>query len=123
MKNQGLPGYYGFLINLFMPSFSFYYLLHLSIFLVGKLNTGFLPILDEGSIVLDHLSPSGTSLNASEAMLREVDTIVMHHPDVAIYMRRTGINMASSISMASGVIPPNEGDYLIQLKPGTKKKN
>jgi Cu/Ag efflux pump CusA len=29
--------------------------------------------------------------------------------------------MASSISMASGVIPPNEGDYLIQLKKGTKK--
>lgn len=93
-----------------------------SVFLVSKLNTGFLPILDEGSIVLDYLSPPGTSLNASEAMLREVDTIVMHHPDVATYMRRTGINMASSISMASGVIPPNEGDYLIQLKPGTKKR-
>jgi heavy metal efflux system protein len=93
-----------------------------SVFLVSKLNTGFLPILDEGSIVLDYLSPPGTSLTASEAMLREVDAIVMHHPDVATYMRRTGINMASSISMASGVIPPNEGDYLIQLKSGTKKR-
>jgi heavy metal efflux system protein len=92
-----------------------------SVFLVTKLNTGFLPILDEGSIVLDYLSPPGTSLHASEAILREVDTIVMHHPDVATYMRRTGTNMASSISMAHGVIPPNEGDYLIQLKPGTKK--
>jgi heavy metal efflux system protein len=51
-----------------------------------------------------------------------VDTIVMHNQDVATYMRRTGTNMASSISMASGIIPPNEGDYLIQLKPGTKKK-
>jgi len=37
-------------------------------------------------------------------------------------MRRTGINMASSISMAFGVIPPNEGDYLIQLKKGTRKR-
>ena len=93
-----------------------------SLFLVGKQNTGFLPILDEVSIVLDYLSPPGTSLNASEAILREVDTIVIHNPEVATYMRRTGTNMASSISMASGVIPPNEGDYLIQLKPGTKKK-
>ena len=37
-------------------------------------------------------------------------------------MRRTGTNMSSSISMASGVIPPNEGDYLIQLKPGINRK-
>ncbi|MCK9424175.1 MAG: efflux RND transporter permease subunit, partial [Bacteroidales bacterium] len=90
-------------------------------FLVNRLRTGFLPVLDEGSIVLDYLSPPGTSLDASDAILRQVDTLVLKHPDVATYMRRTGTNMASSISMASGVIPPNEGDYLIQLKPGTKK--
>ncbi|MCX6245176.1 MAG: efflux RND transporter permease subunit [Bacteroidetes bacterium] len=93
-----------------------------SAFMINQLKTGFLPVLDEGTIVLDYLSPPGTSLNASEAILRQVDTIVMKHPDVTTYMRRTGTNMASSISMASGVIPPNEGDYLIQLKPGTKKK-
>jgi heavy metal efflux system protein len=90
--------------------------------LINKLKTGFLPVLDEGSIVLDYLSPPGTSLDASDAILRQVDTIVLNHPDVATYMRRTGTNMMSSISMATGVIPPNEGDYLIQLKPGTKKK-
>jgi len=93
-----------------------------SLFLVNRLLTGFLPILDEGSIVLDYLSPPGTSLETSDAILREVDTIVMRHPDVATYMRRTGTNMASSISMATGVIPPNEGDYLIQLKPNTKRR-
>ncbi|MEI7727347.1 MAG: efflux RND transporter permease subunit, partial [Bacteroidota bacterium] len=87
-------------------------------FLIPKLNTGFLPELDEGTIVLDYLTPPGTALDASDAMLRRVDTVVLHHPDVATYMRRTGTNMSSSISMASGVIPPNEGDYLIQLKPG-----
>jgi len=93
-----------------------------SVFLINQLKTGFLPVLDEGTIVLDYLSPPGTSLDASDAILREVDTVVMKHPDVSTYMRRTGINMASSISMASGVIPPNEGDYLIQLKKGTRKK-
>lgn len=93
-----------------------------TVFLTGQLKTGFLPVLDEGSIVLDYFTPPGTSLDASDAILRQVDTIVMNNPDVATYMRRTGTNMASSISMASGVIPPNEGDYLIQLKPGVTKK-
>jgi heavy metal efflux system protein len=107
------------------PVFAIVFVLALGIssaFMINQLKTGFLPILDEGSIVLDYLSPPGTSLNASDAILRQVDTIVMKNPDVATYMRRTGTNMASSISMASGVIPPNEGDYLIQLKAGTKKR-
>jgi cobalt-zinc-cadmium resistance protein CzcA len=107
------------------PVFAIVFVLALmisSVFLINQLKTGFLPVLDEGTIVLDYLSPPGTSLDASDAILREVDTVVMKHPDVSTYMRRTGINMASSISMASGVIPPNEGDYLIQLKKDTRKK-
>ncbi|MCX6279706.1 MAG: efflux RND transporter permease subunit [Bacteroidetes bacterium] len=90
-------------------------------FLIPQLNTGFLPVLDEGTIVLDYLTPPGTALDASDAMMRRVDTVVLNHPDVDTYMRRTGTNMSSSISMASGVIPPNEGDYLIQLKPDMKR--
>ncbi len=107
------------------PVFAIVFVLLLCIssaYLTGRLKTGFLPVLDEGSIVLDYLSPPGTALDASDAILRKVDTIILNHPDVATYMRRTGTNMASSISMASGVIPPNEGDYLIQLKPGTQRK-
>jgi cobalt-zinc-cadmium resistance protein CzcA len=93
-----------------------------SILLINKLQTGFLPELDEGSIVLDYIAPSGTTLDASDAILREVDKVVLKHPDVETYMRRTGTNMISGISMASGITPPNYGDYLIQLKPGVKKK-
>jgi multidrug efflux pump subunit AcrB len=92
-----------------------------AVILIPKLNTGFLPVLDEGTIVFDYLTPPGTALDASDAMMRRVDTVILHHKDVATYMRRTGTNMSSSISMASGVIPPNEGDYLIQLKPGIKR--
>ncbi len=106
------------------PLFALVFIVALAVsaaLLINQLKTVFLPTLDEGSIVLDYLSPPGTSLDASDAILTQVDTIVMKHPDVATYMRRTGTNMSSSISMASGVIPPNEGDYLIQLKPGTKK--
>jgi cobalt-zinc-cadmium resistance protein CzcA len=93
-----------------------------SILLINKLETGFLPELDEGSIVLDYIAPAGTTLDASDAILKEVDKVLLNHPNVETYMRRTGTNMISGISMASGIIPPNYGDYLIQLKPGIKRK-
>jgi cobalt-zinc-cadmium resistance protein CzcA len=107
------------------PWFAIGFILLLAIssaILINRLKTGFLPELDEGSIVLDYIAPAGTTLDASDAILREVDKVVLSHPDVETYMRRTGTNMISGISMASGVIPPNYGDYLIQLKPGIKRK-
>ena len=122
-KKKGM--HLGWLIWFFdKPAFAIGFIVLLAgsaLYLIPKLNTGFLPVLDEGTIVLDYLTPPGTALDASDAMLRRVDTVVLHHPDVATYMRRTGTNMSSSISMASGVIPPNEGDYLIQLKPGINR--
>ncbi|MEI6884886.1 MAG: efflux RND transporter permease subunit [Bacteroidota bacterium] len=115
----------GWLIWFFdKPAFALGFIILLAasaVFLIPRLNTGFLPILDEGTIVFDYLTPPGTALDASDAMMRRVDTIIMHHKDVDTYMRRTGTNMSSSISMATGVIPPNEGDYLIQLKPGINR--
>ncbi len=107
------------------PAFAIGFILLLvlsAILMIRKLETGFLPELDEGSIVLDYIAPAGTTLDASDAILREVDKVVLNHPDVETYMRRTGTNMISGISMASGVIPPNYGDYLIQLKQGVKRK-
>jgi len=38
-----------------------------------KLETGFLPAMDEGSIVLDYASPPGTSLEETDRMLREAE--------------------------------------------------
>lgn len=107
------------------PWFAFGFIIFLvlsSLFLINKLQTGFLPELDEGSIVLDYIAPSGTTLEASDAILSEVDKVVLNQPETETYMRRTGTNMISGISMAQGIIPPNYGDYLIQLKPGINKK-
>jgi len=76
----------------------------------GKLETGFLPKLDEGTIVLDYYSPPGTSLEETDALLSKMEKIIMEHPDVESYSRRLGIRMAFR------VLPANYGDYLIQLK-------
>jgi len=82
----------------------------LIIFILPKLETGFLPEMDEGSIVLDYASPPGTSLEETDRMLREVEKIVVTVPEVAAYSRRTGTQMGFFIT------EPNTGDYLIQLK-------
>ncbi len=83
----------------------------LAIILVPPLlETGFLPEMDEGSIVLDYVSPPGTSLDETDRMLREVEKIITKEPQVEAYSRRTGTQMGFFIT------EPNTGDYLIQLK-------
>ncbi len=88
----------------------------LSIYLIlPKLETGFLPEMDEGSIVLDYKSPPGTSLEETDRMLKEVEKIIVSIPEVESYSRRTGAQMGFFIT------EPNDGDYLIQLKDKRKR--
>ncbi|MEP7144402.1 MAG: efflux RND transporter permease subunit, partial [Ferruginibacter sp.] len=79
-------------------------------FILPKLETGFLPEMDEGSIVLDYASPPGTSLDETDRMLREAEKLISAVPEVKAYSRRTGTQMGFFIT------EPNTGDYLIQLK-------
>lgn len=90
--------------------------LAVSVWLVlPRLETGFLPDMDEGSIVLDYNSPPGTSLEETDRMLREVEKIIVKTPEVEAYSRRTGTEMGFFIT------EPNRGDYLIQLKKDRTK--
>lgn len=79
------------------------------------LETGFLPEMDEGSIVLDYSTPPGTSLAETDRVLKQVEQDLVKIPEVAAYSRRTGTQMGFFIT------EPNTGDYLIQLKPGRDK--
>lgn len=100
------------------PAISILFLLALvaSIALVfPRLETGFLPEMDEGSIVLDYASPPGTSLEETDRMLREVEKELVKIPEVQAYSRRTGTQMGFFIT------EPNTGDYLIQLKHNRSK--
>ncbi len=80
-----------------------------------KLKTGFLPELDEGSIVLDYYSPPGTNIDETDRLCKEMDKIILANPNVQSYSRRTGIRMSFRAH------PANEGDYSIQLKHNRKK--
>lgn len=79
------------------------------------IETGFLPEMDEGSIVLDYTSPPGTSLEETDRILGEVQKIITSTPEYESYSRRTGAQMGFFIT------EPNYGDYLIQLKKSRKR--
>ncbi len=51
------------------------------VLIVPRLETGFLPEMDEGSIVLDYSSPPGTSLEETDHMLREVEKLIVATPE------------------------------------------
>ena len=80
------------------------------ILIYPNLQTGFLPEMDEGSIVLDYNSPPGTSLEETDRLLRAIEKEIVKVPEVQAYSRRTGTQMGFFIT------EPNSGDYLIQLK-------
>ena len=88
----------------------------LALFILPKLPSGFLPEMDEGSIVLDFKSPPGTSLEETDRMLQQVDVILKENPDVQKFSRRLGTQMGFFIT------EPNNGDYLIQLKTKRSKQ-
>ena len=101
----------GFFIR--KPIFSYVFmglLVLVTALIIPNISTGFLPDMDEGSIILDYNSPPGTSLQETDRELREVEKIIKANPQVEAYSRRTGTQMGFFIT------EPNRGDYLINLK-------
>jgi CzcA family heavy metal efflux pump len=80
-----------------------------------KLETGFLPEMDEGTIVMDYATPPGTSFEETDSVLNKIEKAVMSVPEVKTYVRRTGTEMGFFVT------EPNRGDFLIQLKEDRKK--
>jgi CzcA family heavy metal efflux pump len=85
------------------------------IVLYDRLETDFLPKLEEGAFVLDYYSRPGTSLSETNRMLRHVEDILMNTPEVESFSRRTGARLALSIA------EPNTGDFLVKLRSNRKR--
>jgi CzcA family heavy metal efflux pump len=81
-----------------------------------RLETDFLPEMDEGGFVIDYFSPPGTSLSETNRALLEGEAILRATPDVESYSRRTGARLALAIA------EPHTGDFLVKLKPSRKRK-
>lgn len=80
-----------------------------------RLETGFMPAMDEGSFVLDYWTPPGTSLEESDRLLKKIDAILTASPEVSTFSRRTGTELGFMIT------EPNTGDYAVMLKPGRRR--
>ncbi len=72
--------------------------------------SGFLPEWDEGTIVLDYIAPSGSSLEGTRGMLKSISDYLTQIPEVDVYSLRTGRSLAHPRTH------PNDGDYVINLK-------
>jgi CzcA family heavy metal efflux pump len=94
-------------------------LLVLPLLLVGglaftRVGTGFMPQMDEGGFILDYLSPPGTSLQETDRLLRQVETIIRANPYVDTYSRRTGLQLGGGLTEA------NQGDFFVRLKNASR---
>ena len=80
-----------------------------------RLESEFLPPMDEGGFIIDYFTPPGTSLSETNQELLQGETILRAIPEVESYSRRTGARLALAIS------EPNKGDFLVKLRPNRRR--
>ncbi len=85
------------------------------VLLYTRLQSEFLPPMDEGGFVIDYLSPPGTSLAETDRQLRYAEDIIRTTPELESYSRRTGAQLGLFIT------EPNNGDFLLKLRKDRKR--
>jgi multidrug efflux pump subunit AcrB len=90
-------------------------ILALGVFLYARLQSEFLPPLEEGGFVIDYVTPPGTSLAETNRELLVAEDIIRATPELESYSRRTGAQLGLFIT------EPNDGDFLLKLKPHRKR--
>ncbi|HUL76022.1 MAG TPA: efflux RND transporter permease subunit [Vicinamibacteria bacterium] len=81
-----------------------------------RLETGFLPEMDEGGYVIDYWTPEGTSLAETDRMVHRIEAVVAATPEVAGFARRTGTELGLFAT------EQNRGDIVVKLKPASARK-
>ena len=87
----------------------------LGAFIYTRVETGFLPEMDEGGFVLDYRLPPGTSLAETNKVVSQIEQVLKATPEVAAFSRRTGSQLGFFAT------DPNEGDILVRLKESRKR--
>jgi len=75
------------------------------------IGTDLLPTMDEGSFILDYVTPPGSSLEETNRMISHIEQIVRSVPEVASTSRRTGLQLG-----LAAVTEANTGDISAELK-------
>ncbi len=87
-----------------------------AIFLYTRVETGFLPEMDEGGFVLDNWTPPGTSLAETDHLDHLIEQQVMETPEVQSSLRRTGAEMGPFAT------EQNVGEIVAKLKPRAERR-
>ena len=75
------------------------------------LGSDLLPEMDEGGFIVDYLSPAGSSLDETNRLVSQVETILRSIPEVESTSRRTGLQLG-----LAQVTEANRGDFTVKLK-------
>jgi CzcA family heavy metal efflux pump len=86
------------------------------IFFYINLDSDFLPDMDEGGFVLDYITPPGTSLATTDAIVRKFEDRISRLPELQAFSRRTGAEMGLYATQQ------NKGDILVKLKPKSERE-
>ncbi len=84
--------------------------------LFTRLGSDFLPAMDEGSYILDYLTPPGTSLAETDRLASKLEDILAKTPEVVAWTRRTGAENGLFATESS------RGDILVVLKPAGERQ-
>jgi multidrug efflux pump subunit AcrB len=76
-----------------------------------QIGSDLLPKMDEGSFILDYVTPPGSSLEETNRMITHIEQIVRSVPEVETTSRRTGLQLG-----LSAVTEANIGDISAELK-------
>ena len=86
-----------------------------SLFILSRLGSEFVPSLDEGDIAIQALRAPGTSLSQSVEMQKDVEKLLKTFPEVNTVISRIG-----TAEVATDAMPPNIADTYVLLKPKTQ---
>jgi len=84
-----------------------------SIYMYTRLETGFLPIWDEGTFIMDLDTAPGTSLAEMNRIVDGVEKVIESVPEINTYSRQTG----------DEAVRPNEAHFFLHPAPLTGQKS
>ena len=64
--------------------------------LVKGLETGLMPSMDEGAFIFDYWAPSGTPLERTEQMARQVEEILSKHPELTPFQLKNVLYLTAN---------------------------
>ena len=78
-----------------------------------RIESGFIPEMDEGAFVLDFYTPIGTALDEADRLTRQIDGVLEHDPAVETFSRRLGAELGPPAATDA-----SRGDYIVRLRSG-----